>query len=166
MAMKRLLRKLGNESLFQAQSICGKQQKNLITYDMRVGSSPVLHIFILRWKRPFWWQIDVFRLKGARNIEQREFSCNALYVTQTHETHNARKYGRRLYLYVIVNLIAIFSNLGEIVEGRLTSLSYMQKLVKSPVSTVILFLRQKTLSADKPIFHGSHFRLSPVSHRL
>ena len=164
--MKRLLRKLVSESLFQAQSICGKTTKNLITYDMRVGSSPVLDIFILRWKRPFWWQIYVFRLKGARNIEQREFSRNARCVTQTHETHNARKYGRRLYLYVIVNLITIFSNLSEIIEGRLTSLSYMQKLDKSPVSAVILFLRQKTLSADKPIFHGSHFRLSPVSHRL
>lgn len=151
---------------FKLNSYVEKQQKKLITYDMRVGSSPVLDIFILRWKRPFWWQIYVFRLKGARNIEQREFSRNARCVTQTHETHNARKYGRRLYLYVIVNLIAIFSNLSEIIEGRLTSLSYMQKLDKSPVSAVILFLRQKTLSADKPIFHGSHFRLSPVSHRL
>ena len=166
--MKRLLRKLGSESLFQAQSICGKTTKHLITYDMRVGSSPVLDIFILRWKRPFWWQTYVFRLKDARNIatEQREWSCNALCVTRTHETHNARKYGRSLYLHVIVNLIAIFSNLSEIVEGRLISLSYMQKLDKSPVSIVFLFLRQKTLSADKPIFHGSHFRLSPVSHRL
>ena len=76
------------------------------------------------------------------------------------------KYGRSLYLHVKVNLIAIFSNLSEIVEGRLMSLSYMQKLDKSPVSIVFLFLRQKTLSSDKPIFHGSHFRLSPVSHRL
>ena len=108
----------------------------------------------------------MFRLKGARNIEQREWSCNALCVTRTHETHNARKYGRRLYLYVIVNLIAIFSNLSEIIEGRLTSLSYMQKLDKSPVSIVVLFLRQKTLSADKSIFHGSHFWPSPVSQRL
>ena len=48
MAMKRLLRKLGSESLFQAQSICGKTTKHLITYDMRVGSPPVLDIFILR----------------------------------------------------------------------------------------------------------------------
>lgn len=111
--MKRLLRKLVSESLFQAQSICGKTTKNLITYDMRVGSSPVLDIFILRWERPFWWQIYVFRLKGARNIEQREFSRNARCVTQTHETHNARKYGRRLsglYLHVIVNVIAILTS--------------------------------------------------------
>ena len=127
---------------FKLNPYVEKQQKKLITYDMWVGSSPVLDIFILRWKRPFWWQIYVFRLKGARNIEQREFSRNALCIAQTHETHNARKYGRRLYLYLIVNLIAIFSNLSGIVEGRLTSLSYMQKLDKSPVSTIILFLRQ------------------------
>ena len=57
---------------FKLNPYVEKQQKNLITYDMQVGSSPVLDIFILRWKRPFWWQIYVFRLKGARNIEQRD----------------------------------------------------------------------------------------------
>lgn len=77
--MKRLLRKLGSESLFQAQSICGKTTKHLITYDMRVGSSPVLDIFILWWKRPFWWQTYVFRLKGARNIAKSKESGHAMH---------------------------------------------------------------------------------------
>ena len=77
--MKRLLRKLGSESVFQAQSICGKTTKHLITYDMRVGSPPVLDIFILRWKRPFWWQTYVFRLKGARNIAKSKESGHAMH---------------------------------------------------------------------------------------
>ena len=68
------------------------------------------------------------------------------------------KYGRSLYLHVIVNLIAIFSNLSEIVEGRLISLSYMQKLDKSPVSIVFLFLRQKT-----PVVRISQFFMALTS---